>query len=266
MANEERQFSFSTRKTKLGEENIAFEKRRDLSTRTNAVIESGTIKPDYVPTPASGISRWTFDDADTDSGVAVDVWGSNDGTITGSVTTGVSGPTQTYDAGEAYEFNGGYVDFGTGTLKAIGPLTWAFWVNPNSTSGNQFLVANGYDSSTHPLHVRFSQGRLDVRNHDGSGYRVSTPPPSTDAWALVVVTADSNNNVGIYFNGDNLQNDGSLPTIADNGQKDTIGDTLENGSPLGNPYDGRMADTRQYGKVLTATEREDLYNTGSIVR
>lgn len=42
--------------------------------------------------PGSGVSRWTFDNEDTDGSTAIDTWSNNNGSIEGDgVTTGATG-------------------------------------------------------------------------------------------------------------------------------------------------------------------------------
>lgn len=54
MANEEREFSFSTQRIRVGEADLPFaEERSAVSTQTNAVVSNGTVEPDYTPLPDS---------------------------------------------------------------------------------------------------------------------------------------------------------------------------------------------------------------------
>ena len=53
---------------------------------SQVVAPDGTVVFEDAAIPDSGVSRWTFDDGDTDSGTALDVWNDNDGTINGATT------------------------------------------------------------------------------------------------------------------------------------------------------------------------------------
>lgn len=61
MANEGREFSFSTRQYKLGEVDMAFEERNSISTKTNLAVEEGVAQPDYTYVPDSGNLQANWD-------------------------------------------------------------------------------------------------------------------------------------------------------------------------------------------------------------
>jgi len=171
--------------------------------------------------PDSGVARWTFDDADTESGTTLDVWGDNDGNITGA-TTGVSGANQTYTTNEAYDFDGAD-DYVTAPLPLSGSVdvSLAFWIN-----------VDAYSSSTHGL---VHMGTGDTNNESAYGIIINQDEyviagyggeydfdtgitASTGTWVHLVATYDSStDDVTFYIDGSS-QASGTLGfTINSNG-------------------------------------------------
>lgn len=215
--------------------------------------------------PSSGVSRWTFDDADTDSGTALDSWGSNDGTINGA-TTGATGANQTYTTNEAYSFNGSdnSVDgshFAALSADSNSEITIAAWVKPLSE-------ASGSDRQCIFAHQDGSDGwmfRLEANNEpvlrmwgdNSSGSSISLP---VGEWSHVGFSWDCGSHVDIYVNGSSPYTYTSSDT-SDTTQPWEIGAIGPGG---GQVFDGPIDDPRVYNKVLTSTEWSNLYNTGSI--
>lgn len=206
--------------------------------------------------PDSGVSRWTFDDADTDSGSALDVWNNNDGAINGA-TTGVTGANQTYTTNEGYSFDGtdDYVDVASVESQFQNPgVTVSLWVNG---SGLAFDVYNGrwyigIDRSISTWNLSVFDG--STNNTADSG--IST----TSSWIHLTGVQYSDGDLEIYV-------DGAAEGTATSG---TAASNTPTGPHIGqqtegsNNFSGEIDDVRVYSKALTATEVSNLYNTGSI--
>lgn len=99
--------------------------------------------------PVSAVSRWSMDNSDLESGIIKDSWGSNDGSLNGGVSTGVSG----VGGGEAFSFDGNdaYLSVPDNSNLDIGAsssLTVSYWIKSNySYSGDSPCVVSKGNSS-----------------------------------------------------------------------------------------------------------------------
>lgn len=102
-------------------------------------ISQASTHPDKVR-PSSAVSRWSMDGSDVSDGKILDSWGSNDGSLNGSVTTGVSG----VGGSDALSFDGSddYIDCGeVSTVEpASGSFTISTWIYKASTSSQRSYV------------------------------------------------------------------------------------------------------------------------------
>lgn len=206
----------------------------------------------------SAVFRWTFDDTDTESGAAIDVWNDNDATING-VTTGVSGANQTYTTNEAYEFDrsGGNVD---SSVSDIATASVAAWAKITYTDSTDRVVIGTLDSDT-GFALRYA-GQTNavwdlVTANDGS-FSTVVGSNTTFEWIHFVAVLDDNNSITLY-------EDGSEVGTTSIGSRD-LGGTFRVGerSDGGNHFDGPIDDVRVYNKALSSSEVSNLYNTGSI--
>lgn len=210
--------------------------------------------------PDSAVAQWTLDNADTESGSALDVWNNNDGTINGA-TTGASGANQTYTTNEAYNFNNeDDVNFGSDSSLTDPPLSWALWINTNDSSTT--TRAMGDISSTPRGSVVFNRGDnrgISVLWGNGTFNELNTNfTISNNTWHHVVYTYSGG--AGTVFV------DGSQEGQLSAGLSNSSNSLLIGRDPagFGAPWDGEIDDVRVYGKALTATEVSNLYNNGSI--
>jgi len=223
----------------------------------------------FVDIPDSGVSRWTFDDADTQSGDALDVWGNNNGTIN-SATTGVSGANQTYTTNEAYSFDGtnDYVNAGTdSSLNPSSAMSVALWMYPTQKSNTARLMGRWNTGSgttkSYILGIHSPTNTLEFSwNSSGSfnrvGYDLSNI--STGIWTHYVATFD-NGSVIQYLDGSQV-NSGSGGSTIETGTAPTVIGDLDDVNT--SPWAGDIDDPRFYDKALSSTEVSDLYQTGSI--
>jgi len=207
--------------------------------------------------PASLISHYTFDSADTSGSTAIDVVGSNDGTIQGA-TTGVSGANQTYTTNEAYSFDGvdDVVDCGNVGISGNDSVSIACWVRTNSTSQDFFQGVHGFHSgSASGEHFSFQCNRgANYELHTrGNGITLTS---LSSSWKHLTATYDGSGVVA-YVNGSQV---GSLDITLSIQDGVTIGER-----PGGDRhFSGDIDDVRVYDKALTSTEVSNLYNNGRI--
>lgn len=225
----------------------------------NGAVQTGGEVPD------SGISRWTFDSGDTNSGTVVDVWGSNDGTINGAMT-GVSGANQTYTTNEAYSFDGEKDYISQPFNPADGSdHTTSVWIYPTDMSSDHD-IAGGYnisppedDGDQYRLRL-YADGSMDwltTRRAVKYGIQGATTAISTNNWYHVVATFNSSTGYKLYI--DNSQIASSAET--------TFHPVSSAALDIGRfvyYWQGKMDDFRFYDKTLSRTEVSNLYNTGSI--
>lgn len=224
--------------------------------------------------PDSGVSRWTFDNQDTDAGTAFDIWGSNDGTINGA-TTGASGANQTYATSEAYSFDGtdNYVDADFNPSSAgLTEASISGWYNQsvNLSAGENHTVVGGNDESGGQIILRLqnTNGTVgwDYHTFDGSTIHgcneVFTGAVPTDTWVHVVGTFNGSE-YRFYYNGDREATvTDSTFSIANSNLG--IGAQLRSSTTPQYFHTGKLDDVRIYNKGLTDQEVTNLYNNGDI--
>jgi len=248
-------------------------------------VPSGQTKQDYQATvasaddtesqtvtvssgvPASLVSHWTFDDADTNSGTAVDTVGSNDGTVQGA-TTGISGANQTYTTNEAYSFDGtdDYVNVPHTSAFNIGQYSIAGWFK-TSSSASQGLFSKYSGGKGYYLGANLNSGCiLYNRGDNGDLDYITTDSSFTDGnWHHLVGTRSGSGASGLE-----LYVDGAAvsTSVGSNSGSDTSTHNFD--VNIGRreasswPMDGDIDDVRFYDKTLTSTEVSNLYNNGRI--
>jgi len=143
--------------------------------------------------PASLVSHWTFDDADTNSGTAVDVVGSNDGTISGGVTTGDTGASQNYATAEAYDFDGisGRVTAPTPTVSVANDFSIAMWVYPRTEGSGSVNACSALNNSNDRVAMGFFSSEVVTSIYDGSFTTQSDSFSAFGQWHHLVMTYDA---------------------------------------------------------------------------
>jgi len=243
-------------------------------------VPSGQTKQDYQATvsssdgtasqtvtvssvPPSLVSRWTFDSAGTNSGTAVDVVGSNDGTIQGA-TTGVAGLAG-YDSAEAYDFDGtdDNVAFGNNALGSLNgqAMSVAAWFNADSvpSSGSGLIYSQ---EGVITLNVEDANGgELQAFVTATKDDSVSTAI-NTDTTYHAVLTYDGSGTQALYLDGSQVDSQSgiSMFDLSSLDRQVRVGAQYDNS---GN-FDGVIDDARIYSKELTSTEVSNLYNNGRI--
>jgi len=240
----------------------AFGSPRALNSAGDEYLSHDALK--LAAIPDSGVARWTFDNDDTSSGTALDVWNNNDGTIKGA-TTGVSGANQTYTTNEAYSFDGDdSVAFGDIYDAANNSFSVAGWFLVDSYSGFNTIIANEKTAVNyqHILRVEADGNLYFYHNNSSSNDIISVSGPSTGTWAFAFAFYDAQNDtIGLSLNA------GSRTTeSAGSPQTSSVDNWAAGEQPNagGDYWVGDLDELRVYNKVLSTTEESNLYNNGSI--
>lgn len=221
-------------------------------------IDGQTIKIRVIPNGA--VSRWTFDNTDTDTENVIDIWGSNNATNNGA-TTGVTGANETYSTNEAFSFDGSndYVDT---TIESITPpVSISLWCYLTDTGGTYGAFGNWNNTDAEDLYIQYTDTESSWRLNTDSGVVLQPSQSfSTNTWQHIVFTIDANKQSG-YFDGNRV----ASSTTGTTATHKTVNNFAIGGtSSSKNLWNGRIDDVRIYEKALSATEVSNLYNTGSI--
>lgn len=106
MSNEEREFSFSTKKRRLGEDNIPLGNDANpvgtagIDTSQNIAFGDGKVGADYSPIPDKATYRWKLDEG-TGTSINADIGG-----VSGS-TSGTAWANNSWQGGYALSYDGG---------------------------------------------------------------------------------------------------------------------------------------------------------------
>jgi len=214
-----------------------------------------------LPPPESAVSRYTFDNAETSGGNAIDTWGTNDAPITGA-TTGAAGANQNYTTNESYSFDGGddYVNI----PDFFDPATWggysvAVWLYTDVLDGKSHRAIDFRANHVGGLNIKTSND-LRAWHRDSSGNTQEVAfSLTTNTWTHVVATWDGST-LELYRDGTSV-GDTSAPGTSSQNFTDTIG-AFDAGPE--DVWDGRLDDWRIYDRALTTTEVSNLYNSGDI--
>lgn len=204
--------------------------------------------------PPSGVARYTFDDADTESGTALDVWNGNDATINGAVT-GVSGANQTYTTNEAYSFDG-TTNVSTPLADPGVPFSVAVWAKWDVADGDAENAVSTR-TSDNGFGLRKTNGGFEPFIRESGSFRlVSGPSVSGGVWYHVAITVGA----GTF----EAYVDGNSVGSSTYGSYVTGGDVSVGDNGVDNNMVGDIDDVRIYSKALTSEEVSSLYNNGAI--
>ncbi|MFD1570408.1 MULTISPECIES: LamG domain-containing protein [Haloferacaceae] len=214
-------------------------------------------------TPDSGVARWTFDDADMESGEALDAWNDNNATINGATT----GATAVY-GGESYSFDGtgDYVSAGNpSSLDLTNAISISLWMNSPSSSSNWAKgVSKGHDAA-YTLQINHGGnecGSMRVWGSSSAAGAVGSTNIYDGNDHHLVGTYDGST-VAYYIDGELEDSVSAPPSLNSVSDPVWIGRDSHSRSN-GGPFRGRIDDPRIYNKGLAETEVQNLYQTGSI--
>jgi concanavalin A-like lectin/glucanase superfamily protein len=204
--------------------------------------------------------------------IATDDTASNDGTVAGGVTAGVTGNG---DGGTAFVFDGSddYVEIAHNDVYLLDNGTVSFWFKPDNTSGHQAMISKdstNFDTGGH-LHVYLDGSTLKVRlQSTNSDNTVQSSGISSGNWYHAVVSWGAGG-LKLIVNGTERDTDsytGGLGTTSGgvgNYEPLVIGAgtwTSSNlvATPITYPYDGVIDDVRIYDQGFDATQADNVYD------
>ena len=144
------------------------------------------------------ISYWSFD-ADTDGTTVKDIWGSNDGSISGDPKI-VEGK-----AGKALEFDGDdYVDCGSDASLLLGDtdLSLALWFKQTKVEGNRYIAGTYSNVNGKYYELWAEDGALFWSiDDDVVKSEIEFSPIEADQWYYAVGVRESGKEIRLYVNG-----------------------------------------------------------------
>lgn len=203
------------------------------------------------------IVYFTMDTADISGSTMTDQGsGRNNGTLTNSPTTGVTGKL-----GQAVTFASASSQWLVGTTPTMTTLTVAYWIKlPSTPNSLDTAIGTQYDGSGIKFFCDFrGTGNLNLTfgTYTGSNHFVlSNTALTTGTWYHIVGTFDGAA-YKIYING-TLDNTLTDSTALYNGPL-TLG-IASAGSGLGRFLSATMDEVRVYNRALSSAEVTELYN------
>jgi hypothetical protein len=235
---------------------------------------SGLPASAYVDLTTNLVSYWKLDEA---SGSRVDAQGGQTLTDNNTVTSGtglVYGTAAQFTAG-----NVEYLNHADNATLSVGnnDMTIAAWVNLDALVQNYDIVGKG-DAGGYEWTLLFSVANLRWRFRtasataeasaafveDGGGFGAGNGP-SAGAWSLVIAWHDATNDVIGIASSDNISSWNGYTTAYSAGLWDSTGDFNIGRSSAYFPsyFGGRIGPVMMWKRVLTSTERAQLYNAGA---
>lgn len=208
--------------------------------------------------PASAVSRWSMDNSDLESGTIKDSWSSNDGTLNGGVTTGVSG----VGGSEAFSFDGSddYVDTG---FSPTYPCTISFWMRTTSDVTQAPLTGVQTTGTSNNGHVEVYDGKVQISDPRASSSTYVSTNYSKNTWDHYVAIFRSIGDFELFKNGVKSSG-GYIGDEIEVHESDNllIGARYANSGPNSYIFQGDLDEVRVYSEVLSQQQIWKLYNIG----
>jgi len=213
---------------------------------------------------------WTFDDADLSGNNPLDIFGDNNGTNEGGVTTGVAG-----QVGEAFSFDGvdDYVNCGNDeSLDITDAITISLWfkLNNQPTSGYPTFICKPDSDDWSPPYAEYvfriftdspNCGKLEFFMPEYETTRTySTTMPQQGQWYHTAVTYDGSD-VKIYVNG-TLE---TTNTVASSWGSSSIRLSIGARAPpsaISEFFNDLIDEVAIFNRALSPEEISDLYDLG----
>jgi len=203
-----------------------------------------SFKTDIIQ-PASGISRWTFEETTND--ITVDRWGNNNGSITGAEYNGSSAQGEnSILLGET-----DVVDHGSPIIGGRSSFTISVWIKINHTGKRYaYREEDPGDYGRNSIGVNGGTTFWETRNNGGGYSNINGAQVNDGEWHHIVGVMDSETMI-LYTDG---SQDGS--TGSSRGSVEY--------SQIGTGFVGNVDDLRLYDKALSSSEVSSLYENGTI--
>jgi hypothetical protein len=212
--------------------------------------------------PAGLRHHWTFDDADTNSGTAVDTIGSNDGTINGP-TTGVSGISTQYNSGEAYQFDQSNNDHVAVSRLGIDEtqdgIAFSFFVKFDNVNSGQGVYEIKTQNANHFLFLKNNGEMSGAYLSTGNTPGVQANVQSGQAYHIVH-QYETGGTYEIYKDATRVDRNTTGGPVNNTRGTSAVGAQLARGRYI----DGVIDEFQIYDQSLTSSEITNLFQKGSI--
>ena len=198
----------------------------------------------------------------------------------------INGDAKSISGASYFEFDGtnDYIDLGDTFDDIIAGADKKFsmeiWINPDTVSGTQHLIAKNGDSNfsenNRQFYIRLSNDEIacgaifNPSTAQSRQYTTSSANLTAGSWHHIVLVYDGSIDAAgrftFYVNGQNeaateTYSNGSWGDIQDTAARFAIGAMVGEdvaNSPL-NPYNGKVSNAKVYSRLLTATEVKQNY-------
>ncbi|MGZ4963234.1 MAG: immunoglobulin domain-containing protein, partial [Limisphaerales bacterium] len=207
--------------------------------------------------PSGLISWWSGD------GVTADFVGTNNGTFIGT-SAFVNG-----EVGQAFRFNGSsYVNIPDSASLRPTSVTLAGWFEFDQTTGTQNLISKSAGTGTAESYVLYTVGTTlggAVGDPNGVGAILTSPfNPTPGTWYYLAYTFDAATmQQGLYINGVLSASGTATKTIGYDSHPVMISAEYEN-EAVSYYLQGRADEVTIFGRALSASEIQSVYNSGSL--
>lgn len=208
------------------------------------------------------VAWWSMDEA---SGNRAD---SHSGGHTLTDTGSVGSATAKQSNGADFEESSShYLDLSDGSPFDFGDadFTFAFWFNPESTSGTDYIIDHFDNSSEGFFIATTAAGNINFRVYS-SGLQVNfthATSLSNGTWYFVVVYHDSTSNeVGVSLDNGSFLTASCAVGPGDPATNFRIGSRRDNAV---NELDGILDEVASWSRLLTSDEITELFNSGSAI-
>jgi hypothetical protein len=205
------------------------------------------------------VGHWTLDDEHTDGDITQDISpNENHGTLIGGVTTGVSSPV-----GEGFEFDG--VDDWVDTnyafpMQDFDAYSFSVWYQVDWEEDDEQLAVFSQNHWRNAIRIEEDRTRFYARGEGDTGHSVDVQATNDGTWHHAVMTAVAGDKYEVYINGDKAGDEDAPGAFYDMG--DNVVEIAARRSHLQNRFRGKISDFRLYGRALTESEIEGLYEMG----
>lgn len=201
---------------------------------------------------------------------AYDIIGGNNGTYTGGIALGQSGPTNAFFDGDiAAQFtSSGYVDVPEGPFNITSAITIVAWVQPLAANGFEDLIGHG-DQSWRMSYVSTS-GNFGA--NDGAPPADASDPTAIldNNWHMVAYSYSGNtnqaNNGLLYVDGVLVASNSVFVTPAGDNLDVWIGGAPDYGTGSGSRlFAGNITEAAVFTKALSTAQVAGIYNGTYVV-
>ncbi len=216
------------------------------------------------------ISYWTFDEA---SGGSLDSHGSNDGTITETVTEGSSGIIV-----DSYTFGGGHVNYGTPAsldMSGWSAFSVSVWVYYDGSGSDEHTAMSSWGTAGSVTNTASVLFRIEPSDDSVEGF-VRVEPNTTvggtftgvsvtvNTWTHLVFVFTSTS-LRLWVNNSEASNNFSTSANMDATASVAlwVGDTDHTGATPDDSFTGRVDEVGVWDKTLSTAEISLLYGSGS---